>query len=627
MRVPQAPRPAAPAHTPAAAADPARPHGPRTAAAPGTMDAPGTVDAYPAAATAQAAQAAADERVARLEALLGDPADPANPVGHDALLAADRRAVPSADGEALLDGFGMNREYVPTSLGGRFDSAETLLRLMRPVFRRDVALGAGYGMTSFMAANDVWMHGSRAQRDWLAGRMLAGSRAAIAQHETAHTNDLVRSQVRAAPAPSGGWTVTGSKPVVLNLHRADALVLFARTDDRPGSTAAHSALLLDPHTLPADRYRVTRRPPALGLRGCFFAGVELDACPVPDHALLGAAGTGVVTALRSFQVSRTLMASLSAAAVDTALRTAVLVDHSQGPGRAGRAPVDPQHTAATLTGAFTDLLMYDCLAVATTRALHLLPAETSVYSSAVKALLPRILSGTMYDLTTVLGSEVYTREGTVGIFQKHVRDVPVVSLGHAGTVACQATIIPQLTALAGNSWFRTAEAPAELFRPGAPLPAFDSAALALAGGRDSLSATLAETAALSFGTSPAERTLHTLAGRLCAELAELRARVLALPPPDSGTAVGPAWFALTDRYVLVLAAAAVLGVWRHNRGGPDPFLADPSWAAAALHRLARRLGTPVPELPAECTARVHQEVLARFGDRRSFDLYNTPLAG
>ncbi|MFF4402726.1 acyl-CoA dehydrogenase [Streptomyces sp. NPDC001480] len=568
----------------------------------------------------------APARVARLEALLGDPTDPANPVGHRALLHADRRAALSAEAEGLLDDFGMSREFVPAELGGRFDSAENLLRVMRPVFRRDVALGAGYGMTTFMAASDVWMQGSAEQRDWLAGLLLSGSKAAIAQHETAHTNDFVRSGVRARVG-AGGLEVTGAKPVINNLHRADALVLFCRTEPQPGTTGRHSVLLLDPHTLPTDRYRVIRRPAALGLRGCFFAGVELDACPVPHSTLLGPLGGGVPTALRSFQVSRTLMASLVSAAVDTGLRTAVLVDRTQGPGRTGLDPADPQHTAGTLAGAFVNLLLYDCLAVVATRALHLLPAETSVYSAAVKLLLPRVLSDTMYDLATVLGSQIYTRDGTVGIFQKHIRDVPVVSLGHAGTVACQATIIPQLRSLAEDSWFTGVEAPPELFRPGAPLPPFDYGALDLACGRDSVSATLLATAASLPGATPAERTLRTLAGQMTAELHELRSRVLALPAPDAAHPVGPAWFALTDRYVLVLAAACVLGVWYHNRGGADPFLADPAWAAAALHRIAQRLGAPAAELPAECTARVHREVLARYGDRRSFDLYNTPIPG
>ena len=471
------------------------------------------------------------------------------------------------------------------------------------------------------------MQGSADQRNWLAQLLLSGSKAAIAQHETAHTNDFVRSGVR-AEVRADGLSVTGAKPVINNLHRADALVLFCRTEPQPGVTAGrHSVLLLDPHTLPGDRYRVTRRPAALGLRGCFFAGVELDDCVVPHDSLLGPLGNGVVTALRSFQVSRTLMASMVSAAVDTGLRTAVLVDRTQGPGRTGLDPTDPQHTAGTLAGAFVNLLLYDCLAVVATRALHLLPAETSIYSAAVKLLLPQVLSDTMYDLATVLGSQIYTREGTVGIFQKHIRDVPVVSLGHAGTAACQATIIPQLRSLAEKSWFTSAEAPASLFRPGAALPPFDYGRLSLAGGRDSVSATLLATAASVPGSTPVERALRILAGQMSAELHGLRSRVLALPPPDAAEPVGPAWFALTDRYVLVLAAACVLGVWHHNQGGPDPFLADPAWAAAALHRIARRLGIPAAELPAECTARVHREVLARYGDRRSFDLHNTPITG
>jgi hypothetical protein len=78
---------------------------------------------------------------------------------------------------------------------------------------------------------------------------------------------------------------------------------------------------------------------------------------------------------------------------------------------------------------------------------------------------------------------------------------------------------------------------------------------------------------------------------------------------------------------VLLAAASVIGVWQQARGGDDPFLADPGWPAAVLHRLARRLGQQPPDLPASVDARVHEEVLRRFRERRSFDLYDTPLAG
>ncbi|WP_406452502.1 acyl-CoA dehydrogenase [Streptomyces sp. NBC_00876] len=577
-----------------------------------------------AAAAAQRRESAVRARVAGLEALLGDPSDPANPAGYTALLKADRAAVPFAEGEALLDEFGIVDEYVPRSLGGRLDAMDTLVRVMRPVMRRDVGLAVGHGMTTFMAASDVWAAGSSRQRQWLAGLLRKGGRAAIAQHETAHSNDYVRSQVTARRS-SGGYLISGGKPLVNNLERAGALVLFCRTDPAPGSRS-HSVLLLEPGQLADARAAVTARRTPVGLRGCRFAGVEFDDCPVPGSALLGPEGSGIETALRSFQISRTVMAATAVAALDTSLRTAVRIDREQSGGWQARG-TDGSRTGAALTNAFVSLLLYDSLAVVATRALHLLPAETSVYSSALKYLLPRVLTETMYDLSIVLGSDFYTREGTLGIFQKHVRDVPVLSLGHAGTVACQATVIPQMPRLARGSWFIEDEAPAGLFRLDGDLPPLRTDRLALACGRDSLSASMLAVAAGISGQGPVERALRTLAGLLVEEFRDVRGRVLRLEAAGPAAGAQPARFALMDRYTLLLAGAAVLGVWDQARYGCDPFLADPSWAAAALHRICRRLGTRVTDLPAECETRLRHEVQLRFSTRTSYDLYSTPIPG
>ncbi|MGW3150090.1 acyl-CoA dehydrogenase [Streptomyces sp. NPDC001177] len=572
-------------------------------------------------AAAPVREAEAQRRVAAVEELLGDPGDTGNPCGYAALLEADRDAVRSEAGEGALDRFGMHREYVPVELGGRLESMDTLVRVMRPVFRRDVGLGMGYGAMSFMAAADVWMAGTEGQQADLARQMLGGSRAAIAQLETAHSNDYVRSQVAARRGAGGGLLLSGRKPVINNLDRADALVLFARTDPSPGRRS-HTALLLDPARFPEGRAELLRRHTSLGLRGCVFGGVDFDDCPVPESALLGPVGDGVPIALRSFQISRTVISSMVLAAVDTSLRTAVRFDHEHRGGGWSTGGSDSQRTTSAITGAFVNLLLYDALATVATRAIHVLPEQTSVYSAAVKYLLPRVLTETMYDLSIVLGAGFYTREGTLGIFQKHVRDVPVVTLGHAGSVACQSTVIPQLPRLARRSWFVADEAPATLFRPRDPLPPYDLARLSLACGQDSLSATLLAVAAETPGRGAVERVLRELALGLVDEFRDLRARVLALGPEP-----GAAPFPLMDRYAHLLAASAVLGVWRHNQDGSDPFLADPAWAAAALHRIARRLGAPAPDLPAECELRVSHEVQLRFSDRRSYDLYDTPLPG
>ncbi|MDX3538896.1 acyl-CoA dehydrogenase [Streptomyces sp. MB09-01] len=576
-------------------------------------------------AVAQQREKTVRGRVAELEALFGDPSDPANPVGYTALLEADRAAVPFAAGEALLDGFGITDEYVPRALGGRLDGMDTLVRIMRPVFRRDVGLAMGHGMTTFMAASDVWTAGSSRQRHWLAGLLRDGGKAAIAQHETAHSNDYVRSQVTARRS-GDGYLISGGKPMVNDLERAGALVLFCRTDPAPGSRS-HSVLLLEPGQLTDARAAVTARRTPVGLRGCRFAGVEFDDCPVPGSALLGPEGSGITTALRSFQISRTVIAATAVAALDTSLRTAVRFDRERSGGWQACGRGDGGRTGAALTNAFVNLLLYDALAVVATRALHLLPAETSVYSAALKYLLPRVLTETMYDLSIVLGSGFYTREGTLGIFQKHVRDVPVLSLGHAGTVACQATVIPQMPRLARASWFVEDEAPAGLFRLQGDLPPLRTDRLSLACGRDSLSATMLAVSAGIDGTGPVESALRTLAGQLVEEFRDVRARVLRLEAAGAAATAQPAMFALMDRYALLLAAAAVLGLWDQGRYGPDPFLADPSWAAAALHRIARRLGTRVADLPPECETRIRHEVQLRFSTQISYDLYSTPIPG
>ncbi|MEV7541032.1 acyl-CoA dehydrogenase [Streptomyces sp. NPDC089915] len=562
-------------------------------------------------------------RVAELEALLGDPSDPANPVGYTALLEADRAAVPFAAGEALLDEFGITDEYVPRSLGGRLDGMDTLVRIMRPVLRRDVGLAMGHGMTTFMAASDVWAAGSSRQRHWLAALLRGGGKAAIAQHETAHSNDYVRSQITARRSPRG-YLISGGKPMVNNLERAGALVLFCRTDPVAGSRS-HSVVLLDSEQLTDARTTVTARRTHVGLRGCRWAGVEFADSPVPETALLGEEGSGIETALRSFQISRTVISATAVAALDTSLRTAVRFDRENSGGWQGRG-IDGR-TGAALTNAFVNLLLYDSLAVVATRALHLLPAETSVYSAALKYLLPRVLTETMYDLSIVLGSGFYTREGTLGIFQKHVRDVPVLSLGHAGTVACQATVIPQMPRLARSSWFIEDEAPAGLFRLRGELPELRTDRLSLACGRDSLTASMLVVCAGIEGSGPVERALRTLAGQLVEELRDVRRRVLRLEAAGAAATAQPAKFALMDRYALLLAAAAVLGLWDQARYGPDPFLADPSWAAAALHRIARRLGTRVADLPPECETRIRHEVQLRFSTQISYDLYATPIPG
>jgi alkylation response protein AidB-like acyl-CoA dehydrogenase len=561
-------------------------------------------------------------RAARLEAALGDPFEAGNPHGYLALLRADEdRAVPEAT-EALLARAGLGGEFVPQDAGGDLTDLERLARVLRPVFRRDLALGYGFGITSLFAASSVWTAGDHAQRDTLARVLLEGGRVSIVHREVAHANAILRNELTATRAPGGGFLLNGRKDAVINADRTRVFVTYARTSAHDGP-ASHSVLLLGPLPPAAGTVRPGARVATPGMRGARFCGLDISGALLPDSAVVGAVGEGVSLALRSFQVSHCLIPGTVLAAVDSVLRQAV------------RAAAEhrPQHRPArrwrrTLSGVFADLLACDAMAVTGLRALSLLPQQAYLLAAAVKYTMPDLLREDLEELATVLGARGYDRGPLNGSFQKLARDLPVAGLGHSGTAVCQAVLVPQLPVLARTTWFRSPEPPAELFLPGAPLPPFDARRLTHSGTDDLLTATLVAAAGRLEGSrshGPLHAALAELAQIFVGELRLLRTRCAALSPAG-GTAFDPQACALVDRYALVLAAAACLGVWE-GRAGTDSFLQDPAWAVLALGRIARRLGAAVPEVPAEAERAVLAQVLERCRTGRSLDLYATPVAG
>jgi alkylation response protein AidB-like acyl-CoA dehydrogenase len=569
-------------------------------------------------------EAAVVGRVADLERRFGDPWDPANPLGHAQILAADERGLPQAEAEQLLDGFHLNAEFVPAALGGRLVRADTLARVLRPVFRRDQALGTGYGAFSVLAGASVWAAGSRAQQRWAADLLLGGGRLAVSYRELAHGNAFLRDEFTLAAA-GGGYVLSGAKRVIINADRARGLVIVCRSS-RDGGSQAHSTLLLDRDALPADRVRDLERYPMVGMRGCRMTGLEFTDCPVPEHSLLGEEGHGVELALRSFAFTRSILPSMVLGGGDTALRTALRFATLRGVG--GRAVERNPQARRTLAGAFTDLLICDSLALASTRAAGLGLGITGVYAAATKYLLPILLHDAVHELSVLLGSSIYVRDGEFGIFQKHVRDLPVTSLGHAGAAAALSTISPELSALARRSWLVDAPGDHTLFKLRDELPTLDFRRLGTFAADDPLCAELIAAAESLEDGDQQEFTavLRSIARHLVGELRRLREACATLAPLSRHSLANPHTYALADRYTLILAAAACLGVWRHQQTGQDPFLAGSGWLVLALLRICTRLGIGTPANAPGPEGEVFTELSRRFAQASSFDLYDTQLA-
>jgi alkylation response protein AidB-like acyl-CoA dehydrogenase len=546
---------------------------------------------------------------------LGDAWDDDNPVGYRAVLAADEAGEPFAAGEAHLRGAGLHHHFVPAAQGGAFVTADAFARTMRDVFRRDAALGVGYGVTSFIAAMPVWTSGDPVQQQVMADLLLGGGRAAAGFTEWTHGADFSRTDVRGRRV-AGGWRVSGAKHMINNIARADLVTLFTRTDDRPGSRS-HSNLLVNLRSGPAGHHRILPRYRTSGMRTCQLGGVDFTDMPVPDRSVIGGCGDAMETVLKAFQVTRCVLPGMVIGVLDSQLRLAV--QFAAGRRLYKGTVADLPHARSVLTGAFVDVLITDALATVGARALHVLPEQGSVLSAAVKYLVPKVLQEASYELSSLLGASYYLREGEYAAFGKHARDLPVAVLAHASAAVCQATVIPQLPRLARRSWADGARPapPAALFDVTVPLGELDPAGLAVNNrGVDTVTATLIEAVAHA-----GDDRLRPYLQRFVDELALLRTAADALSPREQTVVAGPGSFALAHRYSLVLAAAACTGVWRHQPAGT--FLAGTDWLIAALARLEARINPvarPLWITDAPLPASLFTELTDRHERDRDFDL-------
>jgi alkylation response protein AidB-like acyl-CoA dehydrogenase len=555
----------------------------------------------------------------RLDTLLGDPGDPDNPAGHAAVLAADERQSMLPEGERLLDAYGMNAEYVPAAYGGRLTRVDRLAEILRTLWRRDPSLGLGHGFSSFISAVNVWSAGDEQQRRTTARLLLDGHKIAAAFHELDHGNDFRHAECAAHPTPGGGHLLSGRKEIVTNLARARALVLFARTGDRGGSRD-HSQFLVTRDTLPAGRVHDLPRYPSSGMRGVQLGGIRFTDCPLPEGTLLGTPGQGMEIALRAYQITRSVFPAISVGPLDTALRTtlAFALDRRLYGGTVADIP----YVRAVIARVHADLLAVDAFSGVGVRALHLAPGSTAVYAPAAKYLTSRMVLDAFEDLRSVLGASAYLREGPYAIFQKLARDIAPAAFAHVSRTACLVMLLPQLPRLARTAWETGPAAPPSLYDLGADLPPLRLDRLVAGMPRvDGVIGTLTEIAACQ----PYSGLEGRFAARFAGELRILRKKCAVLSPTDITIDASPEAFVLADRYTVVLAAAAMLAVWR--RGGER----HPRAALSlALDRLTGRLGgAPVltPAERADAEQHVFDLAVERFEDRRLFDLTARPIPG
>ena len=188
----------------------------------------------------------------KLDEMLGDPWDEANPLGYPALIAADERGeLPPAAGE-LLDGYDLAAEFVPADQGGRFTSTPELIAVLRTVWRRDARLGTAYGHPH-APGSQLGHTGNRLRLSGLRGLEISGAEPAF---RAAFLPSLLvgpfDTALRTALANSFGRKLYGASVADLPFVRsatarafADLLALDALAPEAPGATQLAYRVLLE----------------------------------------------------------------------------------------------------------------------------------------------------------------------------------------------------------------------------------------------------------------------------------------------------------------------------------------------------------------------------------------------
>ena len=497
-----------------------------------------------------------------LERALGDPSRPDAPVAFGALVRHDEREEPPAEAFEALRAWGVHAHLVPREWGGRLGAFDELLALVRVVSRRDLVLTTGLGST-MLAAIPVWAWGGDDQRREVAGLLLgAGAFGSFAVSERDAGSDFLATATR-ADAGAGGYVLRGEKWLIGNASRSSFVVALART------RRSLSLLFLRPDRVGAGVCRRLPRIRTLGLRGHDMGGLAFEDCELPAGALIAPAGRGMEMALTTLQFTRTMIAGMALGAADTALRLAL------GWGRSRRLYGEPilaiPAVRALLLGSFLDILIGECVAMVTARALTMAPRRASLWAAAAKYVVPNLCERVARDASVVLSARSYLREGIAdGMFQKVARDVAITSIFEGTQLVQLSLIAAQLGQLARAG---ARDEPVDVDRLcdlSRPAPAWDPPSTRLRIGDPG-------------GDELVDRWFR-------------RSPTPALPPHGEG-----AFRALRDlasgagprRHCDLHAAACCLQVWRSNRERLAPEAAGGEWVSLCLERLASG-GEPPP---------------------------------
>jgi alkylation response protein AidB-like acyl-CoA dehydrogenase len=508
-----------------------------------------------------------------LDRALGDPLADEGPLGFRASVALDEREEFPADAARILDDLGVCRHYVPVEHGGDSRSFEELALILRTVARRDVTLAVGHG-TTCLGTQPVFLAGDLSLQRSVAASVLRREAFSLGLTEHGNGSDLLATDTSADVASR---TVTGEKWLIGNATRGTGVTVLART--RPAGGPRGFSLLFVDKEESRGRCDVLPKVRTHGIRGADIGGLRFRGAPYRAEPV-GGEGAALTVLLKTFAVTRTLIASVAVGACDSALR--IVLDFAKSRRLYGGTVLRIPHARAALCDSLAEHLACEAASLAGARALHVAPEEATFWASVLKYHVPTAVERAIRELAIVLGARHYLREAhAFGMFQKIQRDVGVLGLFDGSTlvnlynVAMHAPVIGR----AAREDVPLGGAAALLGELAGIVPGRLSVIARSVSGADAL----ARDALSRLSGRANEAALRPLLEALESEAIRVR-RDLSVDALRNPFDMTPELVDLASRYARLAAKALAASVYAHAGPSRSPALDAGDWLVVALAR-------------------------------------------
>ena len=201
-------------------------------------------------------------------------------------------------GDLGLLGITVAEEYGGAGLGYL---AHTVV--MEEISRGSASVGLSYGAHSNLCVNQIFRHGSDAQKRRYLPPLISGQHVgALAMSEPDAGSDVVSMRLRAEKR-GDRYLVNGSKMWITNGPEADTLVVYAKTDAAAGARGI-TAFIVE-RDFPG--YHPAPKLDKLGMRGSSTSELVFDDCEIPEENVLGPEGRGVAVLMSGLDYERLVL--------------------------------------------------------------------------------------------------------------------------------------------------------------------------------------------------------------------------------------------------------------------------------------------------------------------------------